>query len=554
MNTTKISIYQVLPRLFDNKCEHCIPHGDIKSNGVGKLTAFTSKALQAIKSLGVTHIWYTGLIEHATQSSFRGIISDHPAIVKGVAGSPYAIKDYYDISPTLATSVVRRMDEFQHLVEKTHKEGLGFIMDFVPNHIARSYKSDRAPLGTEDFGSQDDPSTHFSSQNNFYYLPHTTLTIKTEERQYTETPARATGNDCFTSSPTPNDWYETVKLNYGIDYLGGHRPHFTPRPDTWEKMLDILLYWASKGVDGFRCDMAEMVPIEFWEWCISEVHLRYPHIIFIAEIYQPHLYQSYIGAGFDYLYDKVGLYDALIGILKGKRPSSDITKVYFSQEGLHGRMLRFMENHDEQRLASDFVIGSGHQAFPAMVVATLLGTTDGILTYFGQELGERGMDSEGFSGLDGRTSIFDYWSLDTMRRWIGPRNTYSDKYLTAEESSLRQLYTRLLNTTLDSPALHSGKFFDLMYANPQVCHQHDYLFLRSDGVETFLISVNFSDAPHRYDVHIPSLAFEVLGLRDKSPVIIEEIFTHTRGALLLSSDESIPISVPPHGASIYRMK
>lgn len=77
---------------------------------------------------------------------------------------------------------------------------------------------------------------------------------------YKEYPAKATGNNRFDAYPNINDWYETVKLNYGIDYQNGNTPHFNPIPDTWTKMLDILLFWAGKNIDGFRCDMAE--------WCL----------------------------------------------------------------------------------------------------------------------------------------------------------------------------------------------------------------------------------------------------------------------------------------------
>ncbi|WP_278833116.1 alpha-amylase family glycosyl hydrolase [Porphyromonas cangingivalis] len=555
MNEQKISIYQVLPRLFDNKCENCVPYGDIKTNGVGKMNAFTPKALAAIKDLGITHIWYIGLLEHATKTVFRGLPADHPATVKGEAGSPYAIKDYYDVSPTLATSISKRMEEFEGLVKRTHEADLGCIIDFVPNHVARTYASDSAPEGVPDFGSNDDTRVAFDPKNNFYYLPDQTLTMGEGTSAYIETPAKVTGNDCFSSMPTHHDWYETVKLNYGVDYLNNKAPHFSPIPDTWKKMLDVLLYWADKGVDGFRCDMAEMVPIEFWYWSISEVRKSHPKILFIAEIYQPDLYQSYIQAGFDYLYDKVGLYDTLIKVLRGECPASEISRIHFAQEHIKGHMLRFMENHDEQRLASDFIIGDGDKAFPAMVISTLLGSTDGIMTYFGQEVGERGMDIEGFSGLDGRTTIFDYWSLSSMRRWIGKRNTYSGKDLTKDEISIREKYRTLLNTMLNHSALNKGKFFDLMYANNKqsIDHQYDYCFLRSDGTETFLIAVNFSSHLRRYDVTIPSHAFEILGIKDLTPIILEEVFTGSRGAAMLSSHEPIEVVVPPHGAAIYRM-
>ena len=281
-----LTIYQVLPRLFgnDNTTRHT--NGSIKENGCGHLADFTQKALEKIRELGATHIWYTGIIEHATQTSYAGygIQEDYPSIVKGRAGSPYAIKDYYDIDPDLATDVTRRVREFENLVARTHRAGLGVIMDFVPNHVARQYCSDACPPEAQDLGSGDDTSQAFSPHNNFYYIPGEELHAQFDLQGYREMPARATGNDVFHAWPSQTDWYETVKLNYGIDYVGGHTSHFQPIPETWHKMLHILLFWARKGVDAFRCDMAEMVPVEFWQWVIPTVKAEFPHLFFIAEV------------------------------------------------------------------------------------------------------------------------------------------------------------------------------------------------------------------------------------------------------------------------------
>ena len=282
-------IYQVFTRLFGGNCQHPVHNGSLQENGCGKLADFSAKALEEIRSLGADYIWYTGLIEHATQTDYSafGIRPDHPAVVKGRAGSPYAIKDYFDIDPDLATKVERRMAEFENLVKRTHKAGLRMIIDFVPNHVARQYHSDSCPNGMKDIGSQDDTSLHFSTHNNFYYFPGQALSADFPLDGYEETPARVSGNDVFSAHVGRNDWYETVKLNYGVDYCGGRVGHFSPVPDTWQKMLGILLFWASKGVDGFRCDMAEMVPVEFWGWAIPQVKEQHPDIIFIAEVYNP---------------------------------------------------------------------------------------------------------------------------------------------------------------------------------------------------------------------------------------------------------------------------
>jgi len=315
---SKISIYQIFTRLFGNKNTTNKFNGSITENGVGKFGDITTKALKEIKRLGITHVWYTGVIEHATQTDYTayGIKKDHPSVVKGKAGSPYAIKDYYDVSPDLAKDVPNRMQEFEKLVKRTHKNGLKIIIDFVPNHLARYYESDAKPQNVVDFGSHDNSAAHFSPHNNFYYIPNEQLELQEVTQQatsvYTEFPAKATGNDVFHHRPSKYDWYETVKLNYGVDYTNHGAAHFQPIPKTWEMMLDVLLYWAAKDVDGFRCDMAEMVPLAFWSWVIPQVKAKYPHIIFIAEIYNPSLYHSFIYDGhFDYLYDKVELYDTI---------------------------------------------------------------------------------------------------------------------------------------------------------------------------------------------------------------------------------------------------
>ena len=315
----KIIIYQIFTRLFGNTEGRCVQNGDITQNGCGKMDDITRQALHEIKDLGATHVWYTGLIAHATQTDYSayGIPKNHPSVVKGKAGSPYAITDYYNIDPDLAVHPEKRMDEFMRLLERTHECGLKFLMDFVPNHVARQYRSVSKPEGVKDLGEDDDITQAFSPDNNFYYIPGQRLEgeIDLHDEQageYVEMPAKATGNNRFDAWPNRDDWYETIKLNYGVDFIHNTGCHFDPIPDTWHKMLDILMFWAGKGIDGFRCDMAEMVPCEFWGWVIPKVKAQYPDITFIAEVYNPNEYRNYIHNGhFDYLYDKVGLYDTL---------------------------------------------------------------------------------------------------------------------------------------------------------------------------------------------------------------------------------------------------
>jgi len=521
----------------------------------------TNTALKKIRELGATHIWYIGLLEHATQTDYSdyGIHKDHLAIVKGRAGSPYAIKDYYDIDPDLASEPDKRFQEFQQLLKRTHRAGLLFIMDFVPNHVARQYFSDSKPKDVKDFGEDDSNIQAFNPQNNFYYIPNTPLRgsfdmIGNDLQPYQEMPAKATGNNCFTASPSCNDWYETVKLNYGIDYLGGHQHRFNPIPDTWKKMLAILLFWAQQGVDGFRCDMAEMVPCEFWDWALSAVKRQYPNILFIGEVYNPKLYHKYIFHGhFDYLYDKVGLYDTLRAVTCGQRPVSDISNCWKSIGNIQPHMLNFIENHDEQRLASDFYAGSGIKGKAAAIVSICMNTNPFML-YFGQEFGERGMDEEGFSGLDGRTSIFDYWSIETIRKWR-EKGKYQLKLLTAEQKNIYSFYKRMLFLTQNEKALREGHFFDLMYVNYdnlEFDSLHTFAFIRQAKNEAIFVVTNFSNHLSNASIVIPQHAFEFLGIPAAS-YKAKNLLTGKTQNMDLAPNNLIHVKIKPYSGTLLKI-
>mgnify|MGYP000992797535 FL=1 len=515
----KAIIYQIFTRLFGNTNTTRKHNGTLTDNGCGKLNAFTPAVLRRIKELGATHVWYTGVIRHATTTDYTryGIPRQHPAVVKGNAGSPYAITDYYDIDPDLATNVDKRMNEFESLVKRTHKAGLKMIIDFVPNHVARQYKSTAKPKGIADFGENDNTGMQFSPQNNFYYCPEQSFAADIdlyhgEELPYEEFPAKATGNDCFGNRPGRNDWYETVKLNYGVDYCdaGGVSTHFSPTPNTWKKMLDILLFWAGKGVDAFRCDMAEMVPSAFWQWVTTEVRKKHHNVKFIGEVYDPGRYREYINAGFDYLYDKVGMYDSVRGVVCGHRSATDITRQWQTNDDIADHMLYFLENHDEQRIASDFFAGDARKGIPALMTSALM-RTNPFMLYAGQEYGERGMDEEGFSGRDGRTTIFDYWSVDSLIHGYSSR-----RQLTKEEKSIEATYKNVLNIATNEKAVTGGKFFDLMYVNPTSADfnaDRQYVFLRSNEDDLMIVLANFSDENSDCKINIPQHAFNYLNLK-----------------------------------------
>ena len=541
---TKTIIYQLLPRTFANFCTTRKNNGSIQENGFGKFNLITTKALHEIKNLGATHVWYTGVIEHATQTDYSefGITPDHPSVVKGKAGSPYAIKDYYDVDPDLAVNVDNRMAEFEALIERTHKAGLKVIIDFVPNHVARQYHSDAKPIGVEDLGEGDNPEWAFSPLNNFYYLPGEKFSPTFDIFDYTENPAKVTGNDCFTAHPGHNDWYETIKLNYGVFYQGGGEKQFHPTPSTWLKMRDILCFWAAKGVDGFRCDMAEMVPVEFWEWVIPQIkdvewgvtttdaagkktYKKKAPIIFIAEVYNPALYRDFIFKGhFDYLYDKVGMYDYLRAVTSKNYPVEGITQQWQAVGDIQEHMLYFLENHDEQRIASGFFCGRGMCAQPAMIVAATL-STNPVMVYAGQELGEKGMDVEGFSGIDGRTTIFDYWGVKSIQDWAN-NGKWDGKGLNEEQQELRLFYKQLLTLARSSKAITEGKMFDLEYAQAEGFNKHEhYAYIRHSEEETLLMAINFDDKHTEMQIRIPTEAFEYLHLHPCTEVQLTDLLS-----------------------------
>ena len=511
-----MNIYQLFVRTFGNKNKDVVFDGDKSQNRCGTFADINDKALDALKALGITHIWLTGVIRHSSMTAYPelGIRSTNPLITKGKAGSPYSIMDYYDIDPDLAVNPQDRMAEFEETLQRIHDKGMKVIMDFIPNHLAREYKSLCKPMYVEDFGVNDNRSVAFAKDNNFYYCPDQEFVIPTansqqptastvtelvevpwlrqaQPPQYQEFPAKASGNDVFSPYPSVNDWYDAVKLNYGIDYQNNCRC-FEPIPNTWYKMLDIMIYWCEKGVDGFRVDMAEMVPVEFWRWSINMLRENYEPIM-IAEIYQPHLYKEYIYAGFDYLYDKVGLYNTLENIYRYGQRADSITNVWNHLQGLGDVMLRFMENHDEVRLASRHFVGDAFKALPAVAMAALMNRGP-FMIYNGQESGEDAQGAPGFSGDDGRTSIFDYAVMPKHQNWMS-NGKFDGSEFTDEQKRLFDFYSKLLNFRLNSDAINKGAFYDLMWVNPWYSNfdpQYVYAFLRYHEEERLLVVINFN--------------------------------------------------------------
>ena len=546
----KVLIYQIFTRLYGNRNVNRVANGTLADNGCGKMADFTPEVLKSIADMGITHVWYTGIIRHATQTDYTayGIPRQHPAVVKGKAGSPYAIADYYDVDPDLAVDVKLRMMEFEQLVERTHKAGLKVVIDFVPNHVARQYKSVCKPEYVKDLGETDDTMMGFDPQNNFYYCPGQRFLpffdlYQGELEPYLEEPAKATGNDHFDNAPGQNDWYETVKLNYGVDYYAGGIGYFDPMPDTWKKMTDILLFWAKKGVDAFRCDMAEMVPAEFWAYATKEVKERYKDIVFIGEVYNPSEYRHYLASGFDWLYDKVGMYDTMRAVICHHVGTWAISNAWKATDDIRDHMLYFLENHDEQRIASDFFAADGRKGVPGMIASVLM-QQNPFMLYAGEEYGEHGMDREGFSGNDGRTTIFDYWSVDTLCR-------AAQKKLRPEEQQLYDIHCKTMRLARKEKAISDGVFFDLMYVNGHL--ERQFAFLRRADKELLLIVVNFEDRDVVIDVNIPAHAFEYLNMNEKK-VIGTDLLTNEKLAMSLRKDGSVRMEIAARSGRVWKVK
>lgn len=522
-------IYQMLPRLWGNDNNDPKYNGTLPENGTGRFSDIDTKTLEYIKWLGCSHVWYTGVLRHSTQASTEGCIPSHPQFVKGNAGSPYAICDYYDVNPYLADNPEDRMGEFNQLINRTHGAGLKMIIDFVPNHVARDYGRTLPTPGHPVLGADDDKSVHWKPENDFYYYVGEKLNLPTPVPQgmepFVEFPAMATGNNCFSPNPSINDWYETIKINYGDDHTG-----------TWDKMYDILDFWASKGVDGFRCDMVELVPPQFFKWVIARIKSKYPEVIFIAEVYKKDLYGEYIrSVGFDYLYDKSGLYDTLRTIVEKNtddngmpvelwQSTTGITRNWQFLSDLQPYMLNFLENHDEQRFASSFFGKSALNTFAPLYVSLFLNTAP-FMIYFGEEVGEKGMDEEGFSGCDGRTTIFDWWSVASITRLrkIIKSGAYKtlDKVkiaeagLTEEEAGVFCRFAEAIRLASSDEAVIKGTTYDLCYCNfssDGFDRNRHFAFLRDHEDHTILVVANFSNRDAVINVSIPEHAFEWMGI------------------------------------------
>lgn len=520
-------VYQVFTRLFGNTNSTNKPWGTIDENGVGKFSDFTPQALKSIKSLGTSHIWFTGVPHHALISDYTeyGIRGDDPDVVKGRAGSPYAVKDYYNVNPDLADDPAKRLEEFEALVARTHEAGMKVIIDIVPNHVARDYESLSAPEGVSDFGAHDDTSVEYARDNNFYYVVGEAFEVPDggdykplggdshplSDGKFDEFPAKWTGNGARAAQPDINDWYETVKVNYGVRPDGTYDFPTLPEgfsaehaafwegkdvPDSWYKFRNIAHYWLDKGVDGFRYDMAEMVPVEFWSFLNSSIKQKAPDAFLLAEVYQPDKYRAYIQQGkMDYLYDKVGFYDTLKTIMQGSGAVSDLVAIHDEVRDIAPHMLHFLENHDEQRIASPDFAGDADKGKPALAVSALISRAPTLL-YFGQDVGEDGSEEAGF-GDPTRTTIFDYAGVPAHQRFMN-NGKFDAGQSTDKEKALHRFYKDIMNIAATNSAI-TGRYQSLHAPNLNVegsaYSEQQFAFLREKNGQGIIVLANFSEAP-----------------------------------------------------------
>lgn len=602
-------VYQLFLRQFSNVNETRKPNGTLAQNGVGKFRDLNRQALHSLRELGITHLWLLGTPRQATATDYSavGLPPDDPDLLKGVAGSPFAIRDYFDVCPDYAENPARRLEEFRALVDGIHAEGLKVLIDFVPNHVARSHQSVVKPELS--FGTKDDRTKFFAPGNNFFYLegagPLKLPTFKdgratsptcqvvggcdglfAPEREH----GRVTGNNVVSWTPSEGDWYETVKLNYGFDFTKGrHGPKAYPTadqpdvpvPDTWLKMDAVLAHWQEQGVDGFRCDMAHWVPMEFWRWAITRARERRPGTLFVAEAYDNdsnkltdgNVLTALVASGFDAVYDDQS-YDILKDTYDGPKWANDLDGVLGAAAPLH-QSLRYAENHDEVRLANPTQWGGLGAAVGRPVSAILFAIGRGpLLLYNGQEVGEPALGAEGFGGDDARTSIFDYGCMPELVKWVNGHR-YDGGRLSPDQRELRAWYGRVLDVCRE-PAFTRGEFLPLNRANAEnprygrlagetASGHWLYSFLRHDPAsgQAFLVVANLHGRETLRDVRITLSAEALTALRATSGTRAIELqdrlipasplVIRTDAAALRSSGLTLP-PLAPLGAWYFEVR
>ena len=461
------------------------------------------------------------------------------------------------------------------------------IIDIVPNHIARGYQSASKPAGVEDFGQTDDKTVEYHRDNNFYYVVGQDFKVPKArdgyrplggeahplvDDKFAESPAKWTGNGTRKAQPDAYDWYETVKVNFGVRPDGSHDFTALPAdyadkdyqqhaafwadkdvPSSWIKFRDIANYWQAKGVDGFRYDMAEMVPVEFWSYLNSSIKTINPNAFLLAEVYNPKMYRDYIRLGkMDYLYDKVEFYDTIKAIMQGKADASALIPIQEGMADIEHHMLHFMENHDEHRIASPDFAGDARKAMPGMVVSTLISTSPTML-YFGQDVGEAGEQSAGFGGPS-RTTIFDYWGVPAHQRWMNG-GKFDGGQLSADERSLRDFYKRLLRFSASSKAL-TGEYAPLLLEKGDLSKV--FAFVRWSGDDRLIVVSNFDankevESRAEFKLTIPAVVIGKWGLSDGRYTLTDQLYGGAQSLVVSDGVGVVDVAVEGLGSFVFKI-
>jgi glycosidase len=318
-------------------------------------------------------------------------------------GSLYAVRDYYGIDPGLGTSA-----DLHHLIGEAHRRGMRVIIDIVANHTAW----DSVLMEHPDFYKHD-----------------------------------AQGR---IAAPNP-DWLDVAALDYGNPKV---RTYMTAMLEHWVREFDL---------DGFRCDVAGLVPVDFWEAARERLEQIKPDIVMLAEWDDPALLRR----AFDIDYSWP-LYKTLKPVMAGTSPASEIRKTWEEQKARYrpGALhMRFSDNHDEQRAIALFGLEG------AMAAAVLMFGLDGVpLVYNGMEVGDS--TESGGDAMFSRLKIF--WPIEARRPQFLP------------------FFKKLIAVRRGSKTLQHGNLEWMDHSESERA-----VLFRRRGPEEMLVAVNLSNRPVR---------------------------------------------------------
>lgn len=280
-----------------------------------------------------------------------------------------------------------------------------------------------------------------------------------------------------------------------------------------------------------------------------------PKTFLLAEIYQPQIYRDYIQKGkMDYLYDKVQLYDSLKAIIQGHGSTDAIVDIQNSLADIEQHMLHFLENHDEQRIASSAFAGDANKGKPAMVVSATMGSSPTML-YFGQEVGEPGDEDAGF-GNPTRTSIYDYIGVPHHQRWMN-KGKFDGGALSEEEKELRSFYASLLNFTKNSKAL-TGEYREIHRYNrihTQWYNDRVFSYTRWKGKDRLLIVCNFDDSDSfGFDLQIPEEILSAWQLAEGEYTLVDQLSEHQQSLFVDGGMGQTRVDLKPLQSFIFKLR